>query len=58
MEIPESYKNTTCCINCRKLDVAYNLKNTNNRNSRYCQKCNKHVYVYTGCEMFVELLDG
>ena len=46
MEIPESYKNTTCCINCRKLDVAYNLKNTNNRNSRYCKKCNKHIYVY------------
>ena len=46
MDIPESYKNTTCCINCRKLDVVYAQNAPNDYVTRNCRECNKHVYIY------------
>ncbi len=40
---PEEYKNTVCCIKCRKLGIEYTGKNQ----FRYCKECNSHVYIYS-----------
>ena len=42
MKFPEEYKNTVCCIKCRKLGIEYTGKN----HFRYCKECNSHVYIY------------
>ena len=42
MKFPEEYKNTVCCIKCRKLGIEYTGKNK----FRYCKECNSHVYIY------------
>ena len=42
MNLPEKYKNTVCCVKCRKLGVEY----TGKTNFRYCKTCKSHVYIY------------
>ena len=42
MNFPEKYKNTVCCIKCRKLGVEY----TGKTKFRYCKTCKSHVYIY------------
>ena len=42
MNFPENYKNTVCCIKCRKLGIEY----YNKKGFRYCKTCKSHVYIY------------
>ena len=42
MNFPEKYKNTVCCIKCRKLGGQYYSSGGFN----YCNSCKSHVYVY------------